>query len=55
MIICSGMLNQLQNWILRELVPLWVPVVPALSSYILLARIMRIELTLGSLLCMRAF
>ena len=30
---CSGMLNQLQNWIMRELVLLWVPMVPTLNSY----------------------
>ena len=34
------MLNQPQNWILRELVLLWVPVVFALSSYTVLTRIM---------------
>ena len=37
---CSEMLNQPQNWILRELVLLWVPVVFALSSYTVLTRIM---------------
>ena len=31
------MLNQLQNWIMKELVPLWVLMMPALSSYTLLA------------------
>ena len=37
MILYSGMLNQLQNCIMRELVLLWVVVVPVLSSYTLLA------------------
>ena len=32
LILNSGMLNQLQNWILRELVLLWVPVVPTLTT-----------------------
>ena len=40
------MLNQLYNWILRELVFLWVIVVPTLSSYTLLAWVIRVKLTL---------
>ena len=54
LIICSRILNQFQNWILRELVPLWVLVVPTLSSYTILAWVMRVKLSLGSLLCIRA-
>ena len=34
LILFSGILNQLQNWIMRELEILWVLVVPTLSSYI---------------------
>ena len=55
LILYSGMLNQIQNWIMREPVFLWVLMVPALSSYILLARIMRVGLALGSLLYIRTF
>ena len=55
LILYSGMLNQLQNWIMREPVFLRVPVVLALSSYTLLVRVMRVELALGSLLCIRVF
>ena len=32
LILDSGMLNQLQNWILRETILLWVTVVPILNS-----------------------
>ena len=38
--LCSEMLNQRQNWIMRELVLLWVLLVFALSSYTVLTRIM---------------
>ena len=55
LILYSGMLNQIQNWIMREPIFSWVLVVPALSSYILLARIMRVGLALGSLLYIRTF
>ena len=33
LIIFSGILNQPQNWILREPILLWVPMALALSSY----------------------
>ena len=48
------MLNQLQNWIMREPILVGVLVVPALSSYTLLAWVMSVKLALGSLLCIRA-
>ena len=54
LILFSEMLNQLQNWIMREPVLLWV-VVPALSSYIMMVWFMMVELAFGSLLCIRAF
>ena len=49
LIIYSVVFNQLQNWILREPVLLYVPMVPDLSSYTLLAWIMRVKLAIGSL------
>ena len=55
LILFSGMLNQLQNWILKELVLLWVLVVPTLSSYTMMTWFMRIELALGSFLCIRTY
>ena len=55
LILYSGMLNHLQNWILKEPILLWVTVVPTLSSYAMLAWIMKVGLTLGSLLCIRVF
>ena len=36
LVLYSGMLNQLYNWILKEPILLWVPVVPVLSSYTLI-------------------
>ena len=55
LILYSGMLNQILNWIIRELVFLLVLVVPALSSYTLFAWVMRVELALSLLLCIKAF
>ena len=49
LILCNGMLNQLQNWILRQLVHLWILMLPALSSYTMLAWFIRVGLTLSSL------
>ena len=49
------MLNQLQTWILREPVLLWVLVVPTLSSYTMMAWFMRVRLALGSFLFIKAF
>ena len=55
LILYSKMLNQLQNWIMKELVLLWVPMVPSVSSHTLLAWVIGVGLALGSLLCIRAF
>ena len=55
LILFSGILNQLHNWILREPILLWVPMVPILSSYTMMTRFMRVGLTLGSFLCIKAF
>ena len=55
LILFSRMLNQLQNWILRELILLWVLVVLVLNSYTMIARFIRIELVIGSFLCITAF
>ena len=55
LILDSGMLNQLQNWILSEPILLWVPMVPTQNSNTLLAWVMRVEMTLGSLLYIRVF
>ena len=55
LIIFSGMLNQLQNWIWRELVLLWVLVVLALNSYTMMTRFIMVKLTLGFFLCIRVF
>ena len=49
------MLNQLQNWIMGDLVLLWVLVVPTLSSYVMMTWFMRVGLGLGPLLCIRMF
>ena len=55
LILYIEMLNQLQNWILRDPVLLWVLVVLTLSSYTILTWFIRVGLTLGSLLCIRVF
>ena len=55
LILFSGILNQLYNWILREPVLLWFLVVPALSSYTMMTQFIRIELALSSFLCIKVF
>ena len=55
LILYGEILNQLQNCIMRESVLLLVLVVPALSLYNLLTRVMRIKLALGSVSCIRVF
>ena len=55
LILFNGMLNQLQNWILRKSVLLWVPMVLTLSSYTVMTWFMRVGLALASFLCIRAF
>ena len=54
-ILFSGILNQLQNWILREPILLRVLLVFDLSSYTMITWFMRVGLALGSLLCIRSF
>ena len=53
LILCSRILNLLQNWILRKPVFLWVPVALAKSSYTLLAWVIRVKFVLCSLLCIQ--
>ena len=48
LILFSGMLNQLYNWILREPILLWVPMVLTLSLYTMMTWFMRVKLALGS-------
>ena len=55
LIFFSKMLNQIQNWILRELVLLWVLMVLVVSLYTMMTQFMRDRLVLGSLLCIKEF
>ena len=55
LILFNGMLNQLQNWILREPVLLGVSVVLTLSSYTMMTWFMRIGLAPSSFLCIGSF
>ena len=55
LIFYSEMLNQLQNWILREPVLSYGSSAPCLISYTLMTQFMKVGLTLCSLMCIRAF
>ena len=55
LILFSGMLNQLQNWIMKELILLWVPIVPILSSYTMMTWFIMVGLVLSSFLCIMVF
>ena len=55
LILFNGMLNQLQNWIMREPILLRVLIVPTLNLYTMMTQFMRVGLSLDSLLCIRAF
>ena len=55
LILYRGVLNQLQIWILRKLVLIWVLMVSVLNLYTMTTQVTRVKLTLGLLLCIMMF
>ena len=55
LILCSGMLNQVLNWITRSQYCLMGLNGPCSSSYTLLAQYMKVGLTFSLPLCIRVF